>query len=219
MIERRYIDDAELIETRSETDSTGKRYIMGYFALKNSPSVRLTERINGEIRSFTETIAPDAFTESDLSNVIYTIEHNPQRIIGRSGANTQLSFTDKGLFAKTEIPEESRATTEQNDLIKNIDQKIIRGNSFAFKVENDTWHRNNSGELFRTITKIGKIVDITSTIAPAYPDTFVFTRSLDESEIKEVKTEDKSEETQPETFDKETFDLNFQLELLKVKTF
>src|SRR5687767_4373498 len=137
MIERRNFTG----ETRTEKDETGKRYIMGYFALNNSDSVKITERINGNMITFTERIQPDAFKEADLSEVIYTVEHNPSRPIARTGANLKLSFTERGLFGRAEIPSENEATNEQNDLIKYVDQKIIRGNSFAFKVSGDEWFK------------------------------------------------------------------------------
>ena len=191
MIERRNLtitDDPEL-ETRSEVTADGKRSIMGYFAVNNSNSVLITERDKktGQLRTFTERINPTAFSEADLSNVVYTVEHSMSRPIARTGANLKVQVTDKGLFARAEIPNEQEATTEQNDLIKYVNQKIIRSNSFAFVVpENgDEWYRQN-GLLFRTINKIDRVVDITSTIAPAYPDTYVFSRSLDEDSIKDL---------------------------------
>ena len=220
-IERRYITGDE-IETRSETSEDNKRYIMGYFAVKQANSVKITERINGELKTFTERIAPDAFDSSDLSDVIYTVEHDPTRPVARSGANLKISFNDKGLFARAEFPAESDSTTEQNDLIKNVNQGIIRGNSFAFRVEKDTWYRKD-GELYRDINKIGKIVDITSTISPAYNDTYVFTRSLNEAEIVDVTETETQPETQPEpvpepvVYDAETVDIDFKISLLKSK--
>jgi uncharacterized protein len=189
MIEKRFIniEDPE-VETRSETAEDGKRYIMGYFSLANSPSVQITERINGNLVTFTETIDPRAFQDADLSSVIYNVEHNNARPIARTGANLELKVTERGLFARAEIPAERDATTEQNDLLKYIDQRIIRANSFAFTVAEggDEWQRRD-GQLFRNINRIKRVFDITSTTSPAYPDTFVFTRSLDESQIHEVK--------------------------------
>lgn len=222
MIERRYINE-EQIETRSEIDSsTGARVIMGYYAVKNSPSVKMTERINGELRTYTEKINPSAFDDVDLSTVFYTVEHDPSRIIARSGVNLELSFNEKGMFGKATIPDSSLATSEQENLYRNIQQGIVKGNSFAFKVApgGDVWYRKN-GELFREINKLQKIVDVTSTVMPAYSDSFVFTRSLNEADIKEIETEHK-EQTQPEPiheFDKETIELDFEMSLLKAKTF
>lgn len=206
MIERRHFNiDENGIEIRAEQDTeTGKRYIVGYYAVKNSDSVKMTEYINGQLKEFTERIMPEAFDSADMTNVIYTVEHNLNRVIGRTGANTELQVDEKGLFARTEIPTESDSTDEQNNLIKNIQQKIIKGNSFAFRVDKDRWYRDASGELFRDILKIKRIVDITSTLSPAYQETAVLVkRSLNESEI----------ETRS-AIDKETLDLNIEIELL-----
>jgi HK97 family phage prohead protease len=213
MIERRNFD-GDQIETRTETAENGKRYIMGYFALNNSDSVKITERINGQLVTFTERIKPDAFAEADLSEVIYNVEHNPSRPIARTGANLTLSFTERGLFGKAEIPNEAEATTEQNDLFKNVQQKIIRGNSFAFKVASDEWYKQD-GELYRNITKVSKVVDVTSTLMPAYSDTFIFTRSLDETAVKEVNNTEEEKGNVMAGFDKEVIDVDFQFSLLK----
>ncbi|HYG03025.1 MAG TPA: HK97 family phage prohead protease [Chryseosolibacter sp.] len=215
MIEKRSITidntDSE-IETRSEVAADGKRFIMGYFALNNSNSVKITEKINGNIVTFTERIAPEAFTETDFSDVIYTVEHSFSRPIARTNANLQLKVTDRGLFARAEIPSEADATTEQNDLIKYVNQKIIRSNSFAFKVGADSWEKRG-GELYRTISKITKVVDLTSTVQPAYPETFVFSRSLDENAIKEIEDESsKNEIKEPDTV---TPSIDFDFQMMK----
>lgn len=224
-IERRFISIEDVAEnedltTRAEKAEDGKRYIMGYFSLANSNSVQITERINGELRTFFERISPDAFINADLSDVIYNVEHNISRPIARTGANLQLKVTEKGLFARAELPAENEATTEQNDLYKNVQQKIIRGNSFAFRVLEDEWYRQD-GELFRNIKSIGRVVDITSTVSPAYPDTFVFNRSLNEDEIKEIETEKQEEIKEPEqvVFDRSVIDTDFEFSLLKSKQF
>lgn len=221
MIERRNItiEDPEL-ETRSEVSEDGKRYIMGYFSVNNSNSVLITERDKktGQLRTFTERISATAFSEADLSNVVYTVEHSMARPIARTGANLKLQVTDKGLFARAEIPNENEATTEQNDLIKYVNQKIIRSNSFAFVVPDggDEWYRAN-GMLYRTINKINRVVDITSTISPAYPDTYVVSRSLDETQIKEIDSAEPEVRTEDESVIDELEKEAIEFEFLKLK--
>jgi HK97 family phage prohead protease len=216
-IERRSIDieysDNDEIATRSGVEENGQRYIMGYFALTNSNSRKITERINGNLVTFTERIHPDAFKEADMSTIVYTVEHDLNRPIARTGANLDLKFTDKGLFARAVIPAEPDATSTQNDLLKNINQKIIRSNSFAFGVKNDSWERID-GELYRSIDKISRVLDITSTISPAYESTYVFTRSLSDDQIKEV-TPEQITETKPELNEIEKDSIDF--EFLKLK--
>lgn len=225
-IERRNFlidNDNDELTTRAEKSEDGKRFIMGYFALKQSDSVMITERINGKIETFTERIAPDAFNEADLSEVLYNVEHDPTRPIARTNANLDIKITERGLFARAEIPSEDEATTDQNNLFRNIQQKIIRGNSFAFRVLKDEWYRSE-GQLYRNIQRIGKVVDITSTVSPAYGDTFVFTRSLNENEIREMEQEQKEtanepEQPEPVVLDRSVIETDFEFSLLKNKKF
>ena len=220
MIERRYIEltgDKDL-ETRVQNeDGENKRYVIGYASLKGS-STKITERINGSIRTFTETISPTAFNDADISMVYHLLEHDRNRPVGKTGANTTVQITDRGLFYRTEIPVD-RATTEQLDLLKNVEQGIIRGASFAFKIGQggEKWERRN-GELYRTIENISKVVDITSTIEGAYDDAFTFTRSLDETQIQEITTEPVIEPVieEPKTANELERDIA-EIEFLKLK--
>jgi HK97 family phage prohead protease len=201
MIERRFIEfNDPQYESRIEKAEDGKRYIMGYAALKNS-STKITERINGQLLTFTETIGERAFDKADMTSVFHLVEHNPNRIIGRTGVNTTVSLTDKGLFFRTEINPE-HATTEQLDLLKNVELGLIKGASFGFRLskEGQVWEKRN-GELFRTITNFSKVFDVTSTIAGAYDSAFTFTRSLDESEMKEIQTEQPANDIEKDVFE------------------
>lgn len=214
MIERRFITNTDDIETRAETDADGKRTIMGYFALIRSDSVPMWEWINGTFQEYTERISPDAFKETDISDVVYLVEHNQNRVVARTGANLKLEVTEKGIFARATIPAAGESTSEQEDLVRNVSQRIIRANSFAFTLrEGDyEWYRTD-GKLFRDIKRISKIHDLTSTLSPAYPETWVAKRTLNENEIVEKPVVESPEV--PVVFDKSVIDLDFEFSLLR----
>lgn len=191
-IERRSIVVEELneneIQTRAEKNEDGKRKIILYGALFNTQSRYITEKINGETVSFYERILPEAFNDADMQEVIYTIDHSPDKLLARKSAgNFEVQITERGLMGVATIPDETNSTTIQNDTVKNINQGNYKENSFAFRVakDGDKWERKE-GILYRTISRISKVVDLSTVIMGAYANSMLFVRSLDESQIVEV---------------------------------
>lgn len=163
--ERRFIPAGAEVRV---TDDGGKKGIRGMAALTNS--------LSRDLGGFVERIAPGAFDEAlERSDVRALFNHDPNMILGRSGATLTLRATDEGL--EYEIPDlpKSRA-----DVLEAIERGDVTGNSFAFTVaeDGDTWEKQDD-QVVRTITRFAELFDVGPVTYPAYPETTVSARSLE----------------------------------------
>lgn len=141
----------------------------GYAALFNSRT-----NIGGY---FEETIAPGAFTDTLRSaDVLALIAHDSGRVIGRSSSGTlRLQEDAKGLFVEIDLPD----TTDGRDLAVQLERGDISGMSFGFRVTHDEWDESGSIPK-RTVHKV-ELYEVSAVASPAYPDTTLALRSLDEA--------------------------------------
>lgn len=212
MIEKRVyrIEDKDL-STRASVNEQGQKEIVGYAALINTESKPITERINGKIETFQESIDPLAFRNTVIEDCIYCIDHDPSKLIARQSANNlTVQVTEKGLLFRAIPPNTSLA----NDLIENINVGNYQENSFAFRVKSDKWTRVD-GTLKRHITAIDRIVDVSTVINGAYA-TIIATRNLDNVVIEEGETEVR---TEPKQLDKDVIDIDFEFIKLRNRVF
>jgi HK97 family phage prohead protease len=161
------------IEIRSGGDlraiSTNK--LAGYAAIYNSPSQ--------DLGGFVERIMPGAFTRAltkpDHIRALY--EHDQQRMLGRVGSGTlKLEENTKGLYFELSLPDTSYA----RDLGVLVERGDLNGCSFGFRVPagGDLWEMRN-GQLMRDLINVD-LHEITITGNPAYLDTSVAVRSMEE---------------------------------------
>ena len=171
MIDRRAV--METLEIRSGGDlravSPGK--LAGYAAVFNSQSQ--------DLGGFVERILPGAFKQSltKPDNIRALLEHDPQRLLGRVGARTlTLQEDKKGLYFELSLPDTSYA----RDLSVLVERRDISGCSFGFRVPDGgaNWDMR-SGQLTRDLIAID-LHEITITANPAYLDTTVAKRSMEE---------------------------------------
>ena len=162
-------------EIRADKES---RMIEGY-ALKFNTESR-------DLGGFIESIAPEALNEADISEVIARTDHDSGKLLARTESGTlQLEVDEVGLLYRFEAPN----TTAGNDLLEYVSRGDISGSSFAFTVKSDTWKNGQKGEpARRTINSIEKLYDVSPVVTPAYPDTSVARRSMEEA-LKETQEE------------------------------
>lgn len=144
-------------------------------------------------REVYEIIEPGSVTTDLLqrSDVVLTAFHNNEIILGRSnkGQGTlSLSLDAKGLLVRCELPDTERA----NELLTAIERGDISGMSFAFSTdEYDSEHclswehireEDHDGlEVWvRHVKRIDNLYDVTIAGHPAYPQTDVAQREVDE---------------------------------------
>lgn len=164
------------LEVRAAT--TG-RTIAGYAAVFNS-----TADIGD---SFREVIAPGAFSGSLNADVRALIDHDSGRVIGRTTAGTlRLREDANGLAVEIDLPD----TTDGRDLATLIERGDVSGMSFGFVVTKQMWDETGP-----TPTRTIQAVDLreVSVVAfPAYDDTSIALRSLDEARKESRKVHNQS---------------------------
>ena len=168
------------------------RTIEGYAVVFNERSeVMLDWSVEHGVRRFVEVIEPSAIDEALLSrsDIKATAEHNRERLLARynKGKGTlALSLDEHGMKYRFEAPN----TNDGNFAVEMIQRGDIGGSSFAFRVkEADTTWKKEGETWVRTIHKISGLYDVTITTDPAYSQTEVTVRSLEEMEVPEEEVE------------------------------
>ena len=162
-------------------NATDTNTITGTAIVFNQPS----EKINGEFR---EIILPDAVTPELIKNsdIFMLYNHSfDNGVLARSknGEGTlNITIDDNGVNYSFDIPESYKGL---KDSIKRGD---ITSCSFAFTVSpsGQKWE-NRNGEYTRTITKFDRLYDFSIVAVPAYSQTTVSARGLEELKEAEKK--------------------------------
>ena len=147
------------MQFRAENTEDGKMEIKGYAAVFNSP----------ETYGYTEVIAPTAFDNADMSDVVLRYNHEDTfMVLARTRNNSlKLSVDDKGLYIDATLQDN---ITQHRDIYNAIDSGLIDKQSFAFIVDEDNYDYDTDT---RTITKIGKVFDVSVVDQPFYNATDV----------------------------------------------
>ena len=183
---RRHGGDAAPVEVRSEVsdlrievrsdgpDEGGGRTIVGYAAKFD----RWSEPIMGWFR---ERIARDAFSDTDVTDVIMCFNHDINAILARTSSGTlRLSTDGTGLRFEFEAPH----TGLGDDLLELVRRGDVSKCSFKFSVDKDSWQyadEDNGMEYDeRTVEHISHLYDVSLVVYPAYRDTEASVRQLEE---------------------------------------
>jgi HK97 family phage prohead protease len=173
--ERRFLT-GQPIELRAAEAAGKPRKFSGYAALYNSRSSNL----GTPDRPFIEIIAPGAFDAVLKNDVRALFNHNPDHVLGRSreaGGTVRLFSDERGLGFEIDVPD----TQLGRDLATSVERGDIDQNSFAFRIakDGDKWVEE-AGVITRTIKRVAELFDVSLVTYPAYPDTSVAVRSLDD---------------------------------------
>lgn len=158
------------VEVRQLDDGT--EVISGYAVVFNSES--------RDLGGFIETIAPTAFNEADMTDVLALFNHDNNLVLGRTPTTLTLSIDQKGVRYDIKPPD----TTVANDLKKSIARGDVRGSSFGFTIhkDGDVWEKpkERGGAYRRMVTRIKKLWDVSPVVTPAYvaTDTTIARREL-----------------------------------------
>lgn len=144
--------------------------VAGYAAVFNSPT-----SICG---LWDEVIEPGAFTDTLRSgqDVLALYSHEIERLLGRQSAGTlRLSQDDKGLAVEIDLPD----TSDGRDVGVLVQRGDLKGMSFGFCVTKQEWDETVTPPR-RTIMAVD-LYEVTITADPAYEDTEIGMRSLEEA--------------------------------------
>ena len=147
------------MQFRAEPTDDGKMEIKGYAAVFNSP----------ETYGYTEVIAPTAFDEADMSDVVLRYNHNDTfMVLARTRNNSlKLNVDSTGLYMDAQLQDD---ITDHRNIFNAIKSGLIDKQSFAFVVAEDDYDYDTDT---RTITKIRKVFDVSVVDQPFYNATDV----------------------------------------------
>ena len=167
-------------------ESDGKMMVEGYAATFNQPYTLY----NGQRYKVVEQIAPTAFDECDMSDVIMQYDHMG-RVFARNRNGTLTVAADSiGL----KIAADLGGTDIGRQLYQEIKGGYTDKMSFGFVVGEDKRettidHENEVEIVTRTITKITKLYDVSAVSIPANDTTSISARRFADGVISEIKAE------------------------------
>lgn len=146
-----------------KADPENPRKLRGYAAIFQKPSA--------DLGGFVETIRKGAFKRSLDSgqDVLALAHHNSEKVLGRRSAGTlSISEDDTGLIV--EITPAN--TTAGNDIIEDVRAGNIKGMSFGFVTQQDSWSKDRRQ---RELIDVD-LHEVSAVAWPAYPDTSIALR-------------------------------------------
>ncbi|WP_069648981.1 HK97 family phage prohead protease [Caloranaerobacter ferrireducens] len=173
-LERRTVNLTELRVQNKPNGADGDkivRTIEGHAAVFNQWSETL-----GGFFPYKERVLPGAFKDSiEKDDIRALFNHNPDYVLGRNKSGTlHLEEDEKGLKVIIYPPD----TQWARDLMVSIERGDISQMSFGFIVESDRWGLEDGVDV-RELQKV-KLFDVSPVTYPAYSQTDVGVRSMDE---------------------------------------
>lgn len=149
------------------------RTLTGYGAVFESRSQ--------DLGGFVEEIAPNAFnrTLANSSDILVAYNHDVDKVLGRTSSGTaSVSVDSHGLrYTVDSLPN----TQAGNDTLEQAQRGDLVGSSFTFSVTEggQEWRTEENGTRVRRITE-ARLYELGPVINPAYTDTSVALRSLEQ---------------------------------------
>lgn len=172
-----------MLEVREANDD-GRCIVRGYATTYNEPYTLYADE-ECEIR---EQVHPDAFNECDMSDVIMQYDHEG-RVFARLSNNTlSLTSDEHGLLIEADLG----GTTIGRQLYEEIKGGYTSKMSFGFVVDDDMveeFTEDDKRIYLRTITKIGKLYDVSAVSLPANDGTEISARSFCDGVIAKAQAE------------------------------
>lgn len=173
--------------------------------VENEPEQEETRTVNGYASTFMEPytlfededivireqVAPDAFAESDMSDIIMQYDHEG-RVFARVSNGTLNVRTDEHGLA---ITADLGGTEIGRQLYEEIKGGYTTKMSYGYTVpaDGETWEQATleDGRTVhtRTVTRVRKVYDVSAVSLPANDGTAISVRNLSEGVIEKVKAE------------------------------
>ncbi len=171
LLRGKYSDDVEVrtMEVRAQGDADELR-VEGYAAVFNQET---------NLGFFREQIARGAFSDVMEDDVRLLLNHDGAPLARTTNQTLTLSVDKEGLRYEAILSD----TTQGRDLYKMIHRGDITQSSFAFTIKGEEWDKETNT---RTITKVGRLLDVSPVTYPAYPQASVSARSKFEAMAEEV---------------------------------
>ena len=180
--------DAGLMETRTAED--GAKVVEGYATTFNSPY----ELWRDKEMTVNEQVDRHAFDETDMTDVIMQYDHEGRVFARIANGTLGLDADDHGLHIRANLG----GTEIGRQLFEEIQGGYTNKMSFGFTVTGEerkvTKDADGHITVLRTITKIGKLFDVSAVSLPANDATEISARAIGDGLIAEVLKEVQAEE-------------------------
>ena len=185
---REYRKITAQMETRTAED--GAMIVEGYATTFNQPY----ELWRDKEMTVNEQVDPNAFAETDMTDVIMQYDHEG-RVFARIANGTLVIEPDEhGLRIRANLG----GTEIGRQLFEEIQGGYTNKMSFGFTVTGEKKERTRDAEghvtILRTITKIGKLYDVSAVSLPANDATEISSRTISDGLIAEALEEVRAEE-------------------------
>ena len=176
------------IEIREADD--GRKIVEGY-ATTFDQEYTLYSVGDYELR---ESIDRHAFDETDMKDVIMQYDHEGRVFARKSNGTLQMEADDHGLKIRADLG----GTEIGRQLYEEIKGGYTNKMSFGFTVTGQKTERTKDAEgkttILRTITKIGKLYDVSAVSLPANDATEISSRTISDGLIAQAQEEIRAEE-------------------------
>ncbi len=180
--EYRSINVSEM-ETRRDED--GQMIVEGYATTFDQPYELMRDR---DV-TVMEIVDRHAFDETDMSDVIMQYDHEGRVFARLSNKTLELEADDHGLKVRAYLG----GTELGRQLFEEIQGGYTNKMSFGFTVAGQKRDRDGK-TMTRTITKIGKLYDVSAVSLPANDATEISARTISDGLIAEALEEIRAEE-------------------------
>lgn len=159
--EREFRSFAQIVQRDADDLDENKKYLVEGYASTFEPYTLWTTEDGVEIK---EQIEPDAFAETDFSDVVFRIDHEGPVFARTSNGLVSLEVDEHGLKTRIDLSKTEKA----RGIFEDIEAGMYPQMSFAFTVEREAWDRETHT---RHVEKIGKLYDVSAVSFPANPGT------------------------------------------------
>lgn len=159
--EREFRSFAQIVQRDADDLEENKKYLVEGYASTFEPYTLWTTEDGVEIK---EQIEPDAFAETDFSDVVFRIDHEGPVFARTSNGLVSLNVDEHGLKTRIDLSKTEKA----RGIFEDIEAGMYPQMSFAFTVEREAWDRETHT---RHVEKIGKLYDVSAVSFPANPGT------------------------------------------------
>ena len=159
--EREFRSFAQIVERDADDLEENRQYIVEGYASTFEPYTLWTTEDGVEIK---EQISPDAFEETDVSDVVFRVDHEGAVFARTSNGLISLEVDEHGLKTRIDLSKTEKA----RGIFEDIEAGMYPQMSFAFTVEREAWDRETHT---RHVEKIGKLYDVSAVSFPANPGT------------------------------------------------
>lgn len=154
-------------------------YVEGYASTFDDPYVLFEDFDGNEYR---EIIAPTAFADADMTDVIMQFDHSGKVLARMSNGTLIVEPDEHGLFVAADLSGSQAA----RDLYEEIANGLITRMSWAFMIAADEYDRETRTT---TITRVKKVYDVSAVSLPADPNTEISARNLLDGVIEQSRKE------------------------------